>query len=69
MKLQTGVDMCKHWKELDDDSGDFEYCRAVHRKVGCCGEKSQCDYPSKYEKYNKPKLWDRESNDVGESSY
>ena len=35
--------LCKHWKELDDDvSSCFEYCKALHSRVACCGAYGQC---------------------------
>ena len=42
--------MCRHWIELDDESGrSVEYCRAVHREVTCCGGANGCEFPGKYE--------------------
>jgi hypothetical protein len=38
-------EFCKHWKELDDDNGNYEYCRGKQRRCGCCATKSQCNFP------------------------
>ena len=34
--------ICNYWKELDDDSGLFEYCRAEEKKCICGGDTEQC---------------------------
>lgn len=43
---------CIHWKELDNDSGEFEYCRGKKSKCSCAGSKKQCDFPKYYNKIN-----------------
>jgi hypothetical protein len=35
---------CVYWKELDDDNGNFEYCRYMQKRCSCCGEIKQCTY-------------------------
>jgi len=38
--------VCKHWRELDADSGmEYEYCKLTGNKCYCCGMKSQCSFP------------------------
>ena len=36
---------CKHWREYDDDNGDFEYCKGAQKKCTCAGVHYQCDFP------------------------
>jgi hypothetical protein len=45
---QKKLKFCKHWIELDNEAGNYEYCRGERRKAVCCGVKSQCVYPDKF---------------------
>ena len=35
---------CRHWIELDQDGGIFEYCRGAKRHCTCSAAESQCNY-------------------------
>ena len=41
--------VCRHWIELDDVNGLFEYCRGRGRRCTCSGTINQCDYPEYFE--------------------
>lgn len=40
---------CRHWIELEDGGGSFEYCRGARRRVVCCAGGNGCSHPEFYE--------------------
>ncbi len=37
--------ICPYWIELDDKYGMYEYCKYSHKRVICCADKDNCEYP------------------------
>jgi hypothetical protein len=46
-EMETPKSDCIYWGEDSDEGGDYEICRASHKKYpGCnCGEVARCQYP------------------------
>jgi len=41
----TKTTICKHWIELDNSRGLYEFCRKKCERCVCSGIIEQCDYP------------------------
>ena len=39
---------CEHWKEVDENGIEVEYCKGECHTCTCSGVLPQCDYPKHY---------------------
>jgi hypothetical protein len=51
------TETCKAWREIDDEIGLIEVCRAHSSAcVGCCGQKSRCEHTEDRKQYETIKV-------------
>jgi hypothetical protein len=48
---------CKHWREIDDNSGMTEWCGAREFSCACSGQKRQCRYLDYFNASKQKVIW------------